>query len=71
MSKICDNKSVGILIWKDDKLLMIERKKYNFGFALPAGHNDGMDLEQTAKKELEEEVGLIGSLPKIKLEITL
>lgn len=37
---------------------MIERKKYNFGFALPAGHQDGNNPETTAKKELLEEVGL-------------
>lgn len=58
MSKICDNKSVGIVVWKDDKLLMIERKKYNPGFAIPAGHQDGDDSRTTAIKELSEEVGL-------------
>jgi len=58
MSKSCDNKSVGILVWKDSDLLMIERKKYNFGFAIPAGHLDGLDPFLAAKKELSEEVGL-------------
>lgn len=58
MGKICDHKSVGILFWKDGKLLMIERKKYNPGFAIPAGHQDGDEPEKTAMKETEEEIGL-------------
>ena len=71
MPKRCDNKSVGILVWKDGALLMIERKKYNFGFAIPAGHQDGDDPETTAKKELSEEVGLTAKELKEKLKITL
>ncbi|QQG45718.1 MAG: NUDIX hydrolase [Candidatus Sungiibacteriota bacterium] len=71
MPKICDNKSVGILVWNKGELLMIERRKYNFGFAIPAGHQDGDDPETIAKKELFEEVGLkTGGLEK-KLEIGL
>ena len=59
MSKKCDNKSVGMLVWRNDKLLLIERMKPPFGFAPPAGHVEGNDLfEDTAKRELEEEVGL-------------
>jgi len=27
--------------WQNDKLLLIERKKFPFGFAPPAGHVDG------------------------------
>ena len=38
---------------------MIERKKYNPGFAIPAGHQDGDEPERTATKEGEEEVKLI------------
>ena len=68
MSKICDNKSVGIVVWKDVKLLMIERKKYNPGFAIPAGHQDGDDSRTTAMKELSEEVGLIAE--ELKEEFT-
>src|SRR3989344_1517777 len=71
MAKICDNTSVGILLWRDDKLLMIERKKYNFGFAIPAGHQDGDDAVTTAKKELEEEIGLIADELKEKLVLEL
>jgi len=70
MPKTCDNKSVGIIVWKDGKLLMIERKKYPFGFALPAGHQDGDLPEKTAAKELSEEVGLIAEKLEKKLEIS-
>lgn len=59
MSKICDNKSVGMLVWKDDKLLLIERARFPFGFAVPAGHVDGdKTFEESAIRELKEEVGL-------------
>jgi len=56
--KKCDHTSVGILVWQDGKLLLIERKKFPFGFAPPAGHCDGDDFEIAARRELEEEVGL-------------
>lgn len=59
MSKLCDNKSVGMFVWQNDKLLLIERKKLPFGFAPPAGHVDDDKLfEVAAKRELKEEVGL-------------
>ncbi len=57
--KDCDNTSVGMFIWKDDELLLIERKKFPFGFAIPAGHVDNHgSFEDAAKGEVEEEVGL-------------
>jgi len=71
MPKICDNKSVGVFVWRDGKLLMIERKKYNFGFAIPAGHQDGDDPETTARKELSEEVGIHAKTLEKKLAETL
>ena len=47
------------MVWKDDKLLLIERKKLPYGFAVPAGHVDGdATFEIAAKRELKEEVGL-------------
>lgn len=56
---VCDNKSVGILVQKDQEVLLIERAKYPFGFALPAGHVDGdLDYEIAARRELWEETGL-------------
>lgn len=59
MAKVCDNKSVGMLVWKDNKLLLIERKQPPFGFAPPAGHlDDDTSFEKAAKRELNEEVGL-------------
>jgi len=68
MANKCDNKSVGMLVWQDEKLLLIERKKKPFGFAPPAGHLDGDNsFEQAAKRELKEEVGLDAS--KIELII--
>lgn len=54
----CEHTSVGILVWKNSKLLLIERKNFPFGFAPPAGHLDGDSYEEAAKRELKEEVGL-------------
>ena len=71
MAKTCDNKSVGILVWRDGALLLIERKKYNLGFALPAGHQDGDDPEKAARKELEEEMGLYAETLEKKLTLML
>jgi ADP-ribose pyrophosphatase YjhB (NUDIX family) len=56
--KKCDHTSIGILVWQDSNLLLIERKKFPFGFGPPAGHCDGDDFETAARRELEEEVGL-------------
>ncbi len=59
MPKKCDNKSVWMLVWRNDKLLLIERKKPPFGFAPPAGHLDeDNSFEHSAQRELKEEVGL-------------
>jgi ADP-ribose pyrophosphatase YjhB (NUDIX family) len=67
MTKICDHTSVGMFVWKNNKLLLIERLKFPFCFAVPAGHTDGdKTFEEAAKRELEEEVGLKAiSLEKI------
>lgn len=59
MQKICDHTSVGMLVWRNDKLLLIERARFPFGFAAPAGHVDGdPTFEESAKREIKEEVGL-------------
>lgn len=59
MTKKCDHKSVGILVWNNNKLLLIERKNPPFGFAPPAGHIDSDNSpEVSARRELREEVGL-------------
>jgi ADP-ribose pyrophosphatase YjhB (NUDIX family) len=71
MTKICDHTSVGMLIWKDGKLLLIERARFPFGFAAPAGHVDGdASYEVAAERELVEEVGLkISDLSKDSLKL--
>lgn len=57
--KKCDHTSVGIHVWRDCKLLLIERRKFPFGFAPPAGHvDDRPSFEAAAEEELKEEVGL-------------
>ena len=69
MHKQCDHKSVGMLVWKDDCLLLIERKKPPFGFAPPAGHvDDHGSFEQAATDELSEEVGLEVQSMKLLIE---
>jgi len=58
MSKLCDHTSVGMFVWNEDKLLLIERAKFPFGYAIPAGHVDGdKTYEDAARRELKEEVG--------------
>lgn len=48
-----------MLVWRGNKILLIERKKTPFGFAAPAGHVDeDNSFEMAAKRELMEEVGL-------------
>lgn len=55
----CDHTSVGMLVWRANKLLLIERRKFPFGFAPPAGHvDDRGSFEKAADAELFEEVGL-------------
>ncbi len=70
MATQCDHKCVGMLVWKNGKLLLIERKKFPFGFAPPAGHcdEDGDDFEKAAKRELLEEVGLQAQNLELALE---
>lgn len=67
-AKICDHKSVGMLVWRDGKLLLIERARFPFAYAPPAGHCDGGEFEFTARKELQEEVGLIAKNLKLLTE---
>lgn len=69
MSKICDHKSVGMIVQKDGKILLIERAKFPKGFACPAGHVDeDPDFETCAKRELKEEVGLEATDLKLLIE---
>jgi len=64
----CDHTSVGMLVRDGDRLLLIERKKFPFGFAPPAGHvDDDPTYEAAAIRELSEEVGL----EAVSLELVL
>lgn len=55
----CNHTSVGMIVKKGGKILLIERKIPPFGFAPPAGHLDESEsFESAAKRELKEEVGL-------------
>jgi ADP-ribose pyrophosphatase YjhB (NUDIX family) len=59
MTKICDHTSVGMMVRNEGKILLIERARFPFGYAIPAGHVDGdKSFEEAAKRELKEEVGL-------------
>ena len=69
MAKICDNTSVGVIIKnRQGGLLLIERKSWPYGMALPAGHLDGDDPEKGAVREIAEEVGLHILKQKLVLE---
>lgn len=55
-----------MLVWRRDRLLLIERLRPPFGFAPPAGHvDDHGSFEMAAKNELKEETGL--TLKKFEL----
>lgn len=55
----CDHTSVGLLVWRSGKLLLIERRRPPYGYAPPAGHvDDHGSFEDAAREELREEVGL-------------
>lgn len=59
MAKVCDNTTVGVVMKnKQGDLLLIERKNWPYGMALPAGHLDGDSAEKGAVREIAEEVGL-------------
>ncbi|MEK7542805.1 MAG: NUDIX hydrolase [Patescibacteria group bacterium] len=61
-TSICDHTSVGILVWKEGELLLIERMRKPIGFAPPAGHVDSNpSFEEAAHSELWEEVELIAT----------
>lgn len=67
MSKVCDNKSVGIIIRKGDDFAVILRKNYPVAYAFIAGHLDGDTFEVSAVKEAREEGTIIITELKEKL----
>ena len=69
MSAKCDHTSVGMVVWRGGRLLLIERRIPPFGFAPPAGHLNGDDsYKKAAIRELEEEVGLKTENIKLLIE---
>lgn len=59
MPKICDNKSVGVIIRNGNQLAMIKRKNYPVAYAFIAGHLDGDSYWDAAIKEAGEEGGIV------------
>jgi ADP-ribose pyrophosphatase YjhB (NUDIX family) len=58
----CNHTSVGIIVIRDEQLLLIERQKFPWGYACPAGHvEDGEEFVAAARRELREETGLIAT----------
>src|SRR5689334_23150018 len=56
----CNHTSAGVVVVRDEQLLLIERQKIPWGYACPAGHvEDGEEYVAAAKRELQEETGLI------------
>ncbi len=65
----CNHTSVGMIVRKGDDILLIERQKFPFGFACPAGHVDeGESFKEAAVRELREEVGLETSALELVFE---
>ena len=60
MNKIvCDHMSVGVIAKDPEgRILLIERKKFPFGWAPPSGHLDGFGYSVACFREFEEETGL-------------
>ncbi len=70
MPKICDNKSVGVIIRKGDAFAIITRKNYPVAYAPVAGHVDGDTFKDAAIKEAGEEVGICVEMLEKKLQET-
>lgn len=55
----CDRTSVGVIARNGQgKILVVERKKFPFGYAPPAGHCDGDQYPVACFKEFRQETGL-------------
>jgi ADP-ribose pyrophosphatase YjhB (NUDIX family) len=65
----CDHTSVGILVHREGRLLLLERQRPPFGLAPPAGHVDARpSFEAAAISELFEEVGLTATAVSLVAE---
>jgi len=55
----CMNRCIAMIVWNESYLLLIERKKYPYGFALPGGHlEENENYKDAGRRELKEETGL-------------
>lgn len=65
----CSGVSVGAIIEQDNKILMIDRVKFPYGWACVAGHIDEGETPQDALvREVQEEVGLDIQSAQLALE---
>lgn len=68
----CSNKSVGAVIKRSGKILLIDRVNEPLGWACPAGHVDaGKTPEEMVSVEVKEEVGLTVRSSELALEETV
>ena len=55
----CNHQSVGVIIKKNEKMLLVDRKKFPYYWASVAGHIEDDELPNAAaRREVKEEVGL-------------
>ena len=72
--KLCPFDSVGLVVTKTSgEVLVLERKKFPLGLALPAGHLDFIgdtkeSFEVAARRELYEETGLRAKTLKLLVD---
>jgi len=60
------HRSVAAIIRKDDKILMLDRKNFPFGWACPAGHIEENETpKESLIREVKEETGI--NVKKYKL----
>lgn len=64
----CSQKSTGIILKRDNKILLLDRAFFPFGWACPAGHlNPDEKPVDGMRRELKEETGLSAVKPKLLL----
>jgi ADP-ribose pyrophosphatase YjhB (NUDIX family) len=69
MKESCNHTSVGMIVERGGKILLIERKVFPIVWAPPAGHVDeGESYEDAAVRELTEEVGLTATHSELVAE---